>query len=93
MSTDTLNPTTNIAEHAKDLHRAARSVACDLKTEANNRFGDLKSQAGSRLSDAQDAASDGFDKVKGFIKEHPVAAVGFGVFAGLLLASWARSRR
>jgi ElaB/YqjD/DUF883 family membrane-anchored ribosome-binding protein len=84
-------PTTNIMDHAQDLKRAARAVGSDLRTEASSRLNDLRSEAGSRFSDAQDTASDAFDSLKGFIKDHPFAAVGFGVAVGLFLASRARS--
>ena len=92
MKAQTLKPTTDIVNHAQDLGRAAQSIVSDLKTEASTRLDGLKDEAGSRFSDAQDAASDAFDTLKGFIKEHPFAAVGFGVAAGLILASCARSR-
>jgi ElaB/YqjD/DUF883 family membrane-anchored ribosome-binding protein len=90
MSTKTLKPRTSIADHAEDLANAAQSIVADLKTEASSRFQDAKDEAGSRFSDAQETASDAFDNLKGFIKEHPFAAVGIGVAAGLLLAAFAR---
>jgi ElaB/YqjD/DUF883 family membrane-anchored ribosome-binding protein len=92
MNTKTLKPTTDIVDHAQDFTRAASSIVSDLKTEASSRLDGLRDEAGSRFSDAQDTASDAFDTLKGFIKDHPIAAVGFGVAAGLLLASWVRSR-
>jgi ElaB/YqjD/DUF883 family membrane-anchored ribosome-binding protein len=92
MNTKTIKPRTNIADHAEDLTNAAQSIVSDLKSEASSRFKDVRDEAGSRFSDVKDTASDAYDNLKGFIKEHPIAAVGFGVAAGLLLAALARKK-
>jgi len=85
-----LQPTTNILSHTSDLRRAAKNVASDLQMEASNKLGPLQEMAQSRMSTMRGQASDSWSSLKGFIKQHPFAAVGIGVFGGLLLAAWAR---
>jgi ElaB/YqjD/DUF883 family membrane-anchored ribosome-binding protein len=92
MNAKSLQPTTDILDHAQDLSRAARSVASDLKTEGARRLEGLKDQASSHLSDVQDTAAEAFETVTDLIKKYPVAAVGVGILAGLVLAGLARRR-
>jgi len=87
-----LQPTTNIINHTDDLKKAARSLAGDIHDEATNKFGPLKEMAREHVSDLRGRASDSLQTARGFFKDHPFAAVGIGVFAGLLLAAWATTR-
>jgi ElaB/YqjD/DUF883 family membrane-anchored ribosome-binding protein len=87
-----LQPTTDILHHSRDLKKAARSLASDLHDEATNKFGPLKEMAQDHMADMRGRASDSWQTTKGIIKDHPFAAVGVGVFAGLFLAAWALRR-
>jgi len=87
-----LQPTTNIINHTDDLKKAAKSLAVDLQDEATNKFGPLKELARDHVSEMRGRASDSFQAAKGFVKSRPFAAVGIGLFAGLLIAALASRR-
>jgi len=89
-SLESLAPNTNLADHAKDLQRAATEVAKDIKTEANVRLRDVTTQANARLSDAKKQAGDFYDTAHDYASENPWIAFGAGVAAGLLVAAWLR---
>jgi ElaB/YqjD/DUF883 family membrane-anchored ribosome-binding protein len=90
MSSRILQPTTNIVNHSRDLGKAAKHVASDLQTEAANKLGPLQEMAQDQISSVRGHASDSWETLKGFVKQHPFASVGIGVFGGLILAAWAR---
>jgi ElaB/YqjD/DUF883 family membrane-anchored ribosome-binding protein len=91
MMINRLQPTTDILDHTRDLKRAATTVAGDLHDEAANQFAGLRDTATRHFSDVRGRASDSWDTLKGLVRKHPIAAVGIGLAAGLLLAAaWAR---
>jgi ElaB/YqjD/DUF883 family membrane-anchored ribosome-binding protein len=93
MSSRLLQPTTDIFNHANDLKKAATTVAGDLHDEATHHFAGLKDAANTRLSTVRGRASSSWQSATGFARQHPFAAVGVGLFAGLLLAAAVVSRR
>jgi len=88
-----LQPTTNIINHTGDLKKAAKSLVDDLHDEATNKLGPLTELARDQVSEIRGRASDSLQSMKGFVKNRPFVAIGVGVFAGLLFAAFASSRR
>ncbi len=101
MNTEALKPSPEMKEHAKDLKDHATEGAENIKKDVKNLSGDVKDQAtrgykavkeeaASRVSDAQDKASDLLESARTYASEHPFSTFGFGVLAGLILATWRR---
>jgi ElaB/YqjD/DUF883 family membrane-anchored ribosome-binding protein len=93
MSSRLLQPTTDIFNHTNDLKKAATTVAGDLHDEAANHLAGLKNVANTRLSGVRGRAVDSWQSMTGFVRQHPFAAAGVGLFAGLILAAAVISRR
>ena len=101
MNTEALKPSPEMQQHAKDLKDHATEGAKNIKDDAKNLAGDvkdhanrgvqaIKDEASSRVSDAKDKASDLLETARTYATEHPFSTFGFGVLAGLIIATWRR---
>jgi ElaB/YqjD/DUF883 family membrane-anchored ribosome-binding protein len=97
MNTDALTtPSPELKQHAQDLKDHATegaqnlkkdvtNVAHDLKDHANRGVKAVKEEANNQFQGAQEKASDLWEAVQAFAKEHPGRTFGAGVLAGLFL--------
>ena len=77
-------------EGAKNIRKDVTNVAGDVRKQANQGAQVLKDEANARLSDAKDKANDFIEMARSYATEHPASTFGFGVLAGLILATWRR---
>ncbi len=91
MNTEILTtPSPELKKHVKDLRRDAGNVTQDLKNQASAGLDEIQSEANSRLQDAKERVFGLTDTFRNFVVEHPFQALGAGVLAGFVLASWRR---
>lgn len=102
MDTNSLTtPSPELKQHAQDLkdhatkgvndlRKDARNIAGDVKDHASRGYDAIKDEANDRLGDAKDKANDLISAARNYASENPLSAFGFGVLAGLILATWRR---
>jgi ElaB/YqjD/DUF883 family membrane-anchored ribosome-binding protein len=99
--TEVLKPSPEMQQHAKDLKDHATEGAQNVKKDVQNLAGDVKDharkgyravkdEAADQVDAARDRAGDLLENVRSYASEHPVSTFGFGVLAGIILATWRR---
>lgn len=88
MNTEALTQSVpNLDGHLQDLRRSALNVGQDLKSHADTKLQDVKAKADGHLQDARSRAAELLSTARDFATEHPFAAFGLGVLAGVVIAA------